>query len=224
FRFANKVVDVSRIEGKHIVVTGDYTACSDRLPQSHGFPAIEISGNPARRIIAIDGQDGYVERPCAKQVRELVEPKCIAAVINMIVTEGYYIAHESTIAVFIAFNFVVLRGDAVKSKVPDPNTFSVIESRRKINWYGGSVGCKFTVGFRDNERRISIVPEHRDQGIRVQVIGVVMARRDYVYPSQEFRINNTLAHANVWLVGMLVLSRERIGEVRIDEDTLSFPL
>ena len=86
---------------------------------------------------------------------------------------------------------------------------------------------------RRHERPVRLGDDDRDIGVRVtqgakrlgiQMVGVVVARRDHVDEVQPRRIDHALGHPHMWLVGAGVLDGQRVRQVRVEQQVRAVEL
>src|SRR5215472_7591938 len=72
--------------------------------------------------------------------------------------------------------------------------------------------------------QIPVLCEDRAQSFRVEMVRVIVRRSGDAYEGKSRGINRQLRHANVGLIGLAVISRQRIGEIGIEQHVDPLPL
>src|SRR5690606_2357853 len=119
FRLGDKLADVCRVKRKHVGVTRIYATRAESFPQGRGLFVIQIPGHPSCRIIPVYGEDGDIDGPGTQEPGEFIKPECVATVVDMVTPKCNNIAHKQTLAVFVAFDFIMLCRNAMEGKVAD---------------------------------------------------------------------------------------------------------
>ena len=111
-----------------------------------------------------------------------------------------------------------------ESERTDGDRLPGIQSQRPVWLAANTPGDEGTVrcGNDELQRRIGYTQRHECLG--VEVVGVVVRRRDDIYKAQAFRRDHAAGHALMRLVGRRVLARQRIGEIGVEQQVVSLPL
>jgi hypothetical protein len=121
-------VRVGGVEGEHLVVAGDDPARADVVCELRGFAAVEIAGDAAFGAVAVDGEEGHVDRESAQLFHQArIQPR-IPAVIERPRAAANDVAEEFVVPGGVAFEFVVRGGDAVKGPAGDFRARTVVEA------------------------------------------------------------------------------------------------
>ena len=83
---------------------------------------------------------------------------------------------------------------------------------------------ELAIRFRDDDRHPRIGAQQRDERVGVEMIGVIVAGGDDVDEVEPRGIDDARGHAHVRLVGVRVLRRQRIRQIRVEQQMTPAPL
>ena len=75
-----------------------------------------------------------------------------------------------------------------------------------------------------DELQFGIHAHERRQRLLVEMVRVIVTRRDDINEVEALRRDHALGHSHVRLVGLGIFVRERIGEVRVEQQVTALPL
>ena len=177
----------------------------------------EVAGHPALRRAAVDGEQGHVEGERPQLLHLTLVPDAVPGVVDREATEARDVSEVPAAAALVALDLLVGGGDGRDAEAGHLDLSAVVEAHRSRRIDLQPLGGEGAVGLRHDEDQFRVGVEERAEGLGVEVVGVVVARRHHVDEVQPRRIEDALGHADVGLVGPGVLLGERVGEVRIEE-------
>ena len=99
----------------------------------------------------------------------------------------------------------------------------VIEPERPLARDARALGDELAVRLRGDDLDVRPRRHERPQRVRVEVVGVGVRRGDDVDEAQPFGLDDQLGHPLVRLVGVRVLARQRVREIRVQQQVPALP-
>ena len=172
-----KIGGVGGIEGEHLVVTGDDPAGADIVGELRGFAAVEVASDLALGAVAVDWEEGHVDREGAQFFdKTRVKPR-VATVVEGPRASAHDVAEEFVMS-GVVFEFIVRGGDAVESPAADFRARAIVEADRLRSADLQSLGDEGAVRLRNNEPHSRIRRTQRQQRFGIEMIGVVVRGGD----------------------------------------------
>ena len=134
------------------------------------------------------------------------------------------VTQERVSAILISFQLLVRRRHGVNPEARRGRELPGIQTAGQLGDYFQPVNDELAIRLRNNQVHFRIRAQKGAQGLGIEMVRVIVARGDAIDKIQSLRRHHALGHAHVRLVSGRVFFRQRIGQIRIEEELLALPL
>ena len=172
----------------------------------------------------VDWQQGNIDLPLSQYLLHTVVRDGVAAVIHGPRAKLGHVADELMAAEVILGQVLVRSRHGVQLEWAKRNRLPGVDGLELVGIHAQPLGGECAVGRRNEQFHLGIGLDKGGQRLAIEVVSMVVARGGEVDEVQRVRRNDQPGHARVWLVGGGVLARERVGEVRVEQQVPAAPL
>ncbi len=192
--FCDKLGGRRGIELEHLIVARDDALYAGIVRELRGFMPVEIARDAPLGVGTIDGQESEIGMKRGNALGHAGIKNCVAAMIDD------FARGTNDVAEKLRLNRLVSGGYGDELEAVDGRTFAFAKADRPGRVCFKAVGDECSIYLGNDQPKMRIDGAQCEQRFSVEMIGVVVTRRNDIDEIEFFRSDHTRSHADVGFV------------------------